>query len=334
VASNERQAREGTLAPIDVVEAQIQASNFRQNVTLAQQALTEAENRLKRLMLSSRDAPQWRQPIVPSEVVDIPAPSTSLEEAVRLALARRPELGAIEVTRAQNEIDRQFYSDQTKPQFDLVGTYTLSGLAGGALQSSTPIDNGSSDAALLARLNELSERAGLVALPVPPPSGGSSVPPFLVGSYGSSLDNLVSRRYPTAIVQLQMELPIGNNTARANLARTQIVSNQIARQRQQLEQTIEAEVRNTLQAVQSTQERLDAATSARRNALEQYESERRRFESGLSTVFLVLERQTALVSAQARELRARADVNQAVALLERATGGTLDRHLVKVTTDH
>ena len=51
----------------------------------------------------------------------------------------------------------------------------------------------------------------------------------------------------------------------------------------------------------------------------------------MSTVFLVLERQTALVSAQARELRARADVNQAVALLERATGGTLDRHMVKVT---
>jgi outer membrane protein TolC len=169
-----------------------------------------------------------------------------------------------------------------------------------------------------------------VPLPVPTPSG-SAVPPFLVGSYGSSLDNLVSRRYPTAIVQLQMELPIGNNTARANLARTQIIANQIARQRQQLEQTIEAEVRNTLQAVQSTQQRLEAATSARRNASEQYESERRRFDSGLSTVFLVLERQTALVSAQARELRARADVNQAVALLERATGGTLDRHMVKVT---
>jgi HAE1 family hydrophobic/amphiphilic exporter-1 len=333
VASNERQAREGTLAPIDVVEAQIQASNFRQNVALAQQALTEAENRLKRLMLARRDAPQWRQPIVPSEVVDIPAPSASLEEAVRLALARRPELGALDVTRAQNEIDRQFYSDQARPQVDLVGTYTLSGLAGTALQSSTPIDSGS-DAALLARLNELSERAGLVALPVPPPSTGSTVPSFLVGSYGSSLDNLISRRYPTALVQLQMELPLGNNTARANLARTQIVSNQIARQRQQLEQTIEAEVRNTLQAVQSTQQRLEAATSARRNALEQYESERRRFESGLSTVFLVLERQTALVSAQARELRARADVNQAVALLERATGGTLDRHLVKVTIDH
>ncbi len=71
-------------------------------------------------------------------------------------------------------------------------------------------------------------------------------------------------------------------------------------------------------------------SSARRNAQEQYESERRRFDSGLSTVFLVLERQTALVTAQAAELRARADLNQAIALLERAIGGTLERHGVKL----
>jgi HAE1 family hydrophobic/amphiphilic exporter-1 len=331
VASNERQAREGTLAPIDVVEAQTQVSNFRQNVASAQLALTEAENRLKNLMLASREAAEWRQPLVPSGVEDRPAPSLSLDEATRLALARRPELGALQTALAQNDIDREFFADQAKPQFDLVGTYTLSGLAGGALQGAgNPLD-GDSDAALLARLNDLSARAGLDPLPVPPPSSGAAVPPFLVGNYSESLGNLLSRRYPTAIVQLQMDLPIGNNTARANLARTHIVANQIARQRQQLEQAIEAEVRNTLQAVQSSQHRLDAAASARRNALEQYESERRRFESGLSTVFLVLERQTALVTAQAQELRARADLNQAVARLERATGGTLDRHAVQVT---
>ena len=73
VASNERQALEGTLAPIDVVEAQTQVANFRQNVASAQLALTEAENRLKNLMLSSRQAPEWQQPIVPSEVQDRPS---------------------------------------------------------------------------------------------------------------------------------------------------------------------------------------------------------------------------------------------------------------------
>ncbi len=60
------------------------------------------------------------------------------------------------------------------------------------------------------------------------------------------------------------------------------------------------------------------------------ESEKRRFESGLSTVFLVLDRQTSFVTAQALELRARADLNQAIAQLERAIGGTLEWHGVKL----
>ena len=127
-----------------------------------------------------------------------------------------------------------------------------------------------------------------------------------------------------------MEFPLGNRTARANLARAEIVQTQLERRRQQLEQLIEGEVRDAMQAVRSSEQRLDAASSQRRYALEQYESERRRFDSGLSTVFLVLERQTAFVTAQALELRARADLNQAIAQLERATGGTLEWHGVKI----
>ncbi len=173
----------------------------------------------------------------------------------------------------------------------------------------------------------------LAGLPLldPPEATTNTVPPFLDGGYGSSLRNLFARRFPTVVVQLQMDLPLANNTARANIARTEIADAQIERRRRQLEQAIEAEVRNTLQAVQSSQDRLEAASSARRNALEQYESERRRFESGLGTVFLVLQRQTALVVAQARELRARADLNQAGSLFDRAVGGTLERHGVKLT---
>ena len=329
VTSNERQAQGGTLAPIDVIEAQTQAANFRQAAASAQQSLTEAENRLKRLMAASRTADIWNQPLAPAEVMDRPLPALSLDDAVRLALVRRPELAALETLRAQNEIDQRFFRDQTKPQLDLVGSYTLSGLAGGPL-ASTGNPLGGTDAAFLARLNDLSLRAGLPAIETPP-STGTTVPDFFVGGYGASLGNIFARRFPSAFIQLQMDLPIRNTTARANVARADIAAAQIARQRQQLEQAIEAEVRNALQAVQSSQDRLDASSSARRNALEQYESERRRFDAGLSTVFLVLERQTALVTAQGRELRARADLNQAIAFLDRAVGGTLERHGVKLT---
>ena len=302
VASNERQVKEGTLAPIDVVEAQTQVARFRLTVASAQQALTEAENRLKSLVLAGRQADEWNKPIIPIEATDRPTPSLSLDEAVKLALSRRPELASLDTTRAQNEIDREYFQSQARPQMDLIGGYTLSGLAGNARSADNPIAPDPSDA----------------------------VPPFLVGSLADSLTNLATWRYPTASVQLLMDLPLGNNTARANVARTRIEGTRIARQRQQLEQAIEAEVRNTLQAVESSQQRLDAAASARRSALEQYDSERRRFDSGLSTVFLVLERQTTLVVAQAAEARARADLNQALALLDRAIGGTLIRHGVSI----
>jgi HAE1 family hydrophobic/amphiphilic exporter-1 len=329
VQSNERQAQEGTLAPIDVVEAQIQVSNFQQRVASAQQALTQAENRLKALILPDRSSPLWQQPLVPRGSVELAMPTVSLEEAVRSALERRPELAALESSRAQNDVDRAFFRDQVKPQVDLVGSYALAGLAGGALTTVTNPFGNSTDAAIFTRLNELSLRAGLAELETPTGTT-TTVPPFLVGSYGGSLSNLFNARFPTAAVQLQMDLPLRNRTAEANVARAELVGNAIERQRRQLDQVIESEVRNALQAVQSAEQRLGAAASARRNATEQFESERRRFDSGLSTVFLVLERQTALVTAQAQELRARADLNQAIAELDRATGGTLERHGVRM----
>jgi HAE1 family hydrophobic/amphiphilic exporter-1 len=67
VSSNERQAKQGTLAPIDVVEAQTQVARFQEAVASGQQALTEAENRLKRLMLANRSAAAWNNPIVPAD---------------------------------------------------------------------------------------------------------------------------------------------------------------------------------------------------------------------------------------------------------------------------
>jgi HAE1 family hydrophobic/amphiphilic exporter-1 len=329
VASNERQAKEGTLAPIDVVEAQTQVSRFQVVLASAQQTLTESENRLKRLMLANRTAAAWNQPIVPSDLRERTTPAIALDDAVKLALVRRPELRALDSSLAQNAVDRAFFKDQTKPQVNLTGGTTLSGLAGDPLSSTTepPVSGGDDpDAALLARLNELSLLAGLTPLPTPPPTTGTSVPPLFVGGYGTSLSNLLARRFPTAVVQVQMDFPLRNRTARANLARTELMATQLERRRQALEQAIESEVRDTLQAVRSSERRLEASASARRYATEQYESERRRFDSGIGTVFLVLERQTALVTAQASELRARADLNQAIAQHERAVGGTLTWH--------
>ena len=327
VASNERQVQAGTLAVIDVVEAQTQVATFEQNLANAQLALTQAENRLKSLMLADRQSPMWDRALVPAVPADRTAPAMPLADAVRLALTNRPELTGLDAQHAQNEIDQRFFRNQTKPRVDLVGSYTLSGLAGTLVTTSGTSVSNASDAALLARLNDLSVRAGLDPLSITP-ANGTTLPDFLQGGLGSSLANVLQQRFPTFLVQLQMDLPLGNRTAKANSARAVIDGKTIAVRRAQLERSIEAEVRNALQQVRSAEQRVQSAGSAQRSAREQDESERRRFDSGLSTVFLVLQRQSALVAAQGQELRARADLNQAIAVFDRATGTTLAQHNV------
>ena len=68
---------------------------------------------------------------------------------------------------------------------------------------------------------------------------------------------------------------------------------------------------------------MGSAESASKFAQEQYLSEQRQFQAGTSSVFLVLQRQTDLVAARSREIRAKADLGNAAADLDRATARTL-----------
>ncbi len=78
-----------------------------------------------------------------------------------------------------------------------------------------------------------------------------------------------------------------------------------------------------MQAASSAQARFRASILGRQSAEEQYASEQRQFQSGTSTVFLVLQRQTELIVARTREVRAQADLAVAAVNLDRATASTL-----------
>ena len=328
VESNRRQVEQGILAPIDVVAADTQVTTFEQNVYAAQEAVTRAENNLKTLMLANRTDPLWPRAILPVTPVTLDPPRVPVDQATALALANRPEIDQLKASRDINRVNTRFYNDQTKPQVDLIGSYTATGLAG------TPVPRGTSpfsNQALQDRVNELSTIAGLPPLPPPLPLG--TVSEVLIGGYDQSLRNLLDQTFPTARVGLRFSFPVGNRTAEANLGRSLAEGRRIDTQRQQLEQQIESEVRNALQAVRSAEARLAAAASARNSSEQQYESELRRFQAGLSTVFLVLQRQTDLTAARGRELQAQTDLNKAIADFQRSTGSTLQVNNITVRTD-
>ncbi|HEY0546931.1 MAG TPA: TolC family protein [Pyrinomonadaceae bacterium] len=327
--SNQRLVEKGVLAPIDIVAANTQVTTFEQNVYTAQEAVTRAENTLKTLMLPDRKAELWSRPLTPVTPVSLEAPRVPLEQAISAALQNRPELALLQTNAEINQIDTRFFRDQTRPQIDLVGTYTATGLAGAAVTA--PQNPTSANSILRARVNQLSALAGLP--PLDTTASGSTVPPILVGGYGQSLSNLLGQNFPTYRVGVRVEIPLRNRTAEANLGASLAVGRRIENQRAQQEQLIEADVRNATQTLRSSEAKLAAAAAARSSAEQQYASEQRQFKAGTTTVFLVLQRQTELLAAQGRELQAQTDLNKAIADFERATGNTLEANHVAVRTD-
>lgn len=315
---NQRLVTEGSLAPIDVVAAEAQVAGFEQSLFSALEEVSRSENNLKNLIAVNRQADLWNLSVVPTDSVDLAPPQISLPEALKAAMDNRPELQQATVAREINQIDQKYFREQTKPGIDLVGSYGMVGLAG--LLSSTAINPiTSSNIALRDRVNLLSEFAGLQPLPITT----SQFSPDLIGGYGKSLGNLAANRYSNFRVGVQINLPLRNRTAEAQLGRSLVEGQRITTQREQLEQSIQVDVRNALQAVRSAEARLRAAGIARRASEQQYQSEQRKLDAGQSTVFLVLERQTALTTARGNELRAQTDLNKSIAELQRATGNAL-----------
>ena len=323
---NKRLVNEGQLAPIDVVAVEAQISTYEQRVFGALEDVSRAENNLKTMIAKDQKAELWAESIVPTDPVNLSAPEVSLPDALKTAMENRPELQQVNVLKEINQIDQRYFKDQTKPQVDLFGTYAVSGLAG-SVSSNIVNPLTQSSALLRQRVDELSTIAGLDPLPVIPPQQFSQ---DLLGGYGQSLQNLLANRYGTARIGVQISLPLRNRTAEANLGRALVEGERIGTQRQQLEQLIQVDVRNALQSVRSSEARLRAALATREANEQQFASEQRKLDTGLSTTFLLLERQNALTEARGLELKAQTDLNKAIADLQRATGNALSVNSIVV----
>jgi HAE1 family hydrophobic/amphiphilic exporter-1 len=226
-----------------------------------------------------------------------------VDEAVQRALSTRPELSENLINREINGLQVQLNRDATKPRVDAVATLTSAGLAG------TP-------------------------QPLPAIPGfsfsGASLPAVLLGSYGQSLSNLAGGNFASAKVGVQVSLPLRNRTSEGNLAVAVAEKRRLEVLRSQLEMAVVADVRNALESVNTTRARQDAAIEGSRTAQEQYDSEQRQFQAGTSTVFLVLQRQTDFIAARSREVRARADLAESLANLDRATTRTIDTYQIRL----
>jgi HAE1 family hydrophobic/amphiphilic exporter-1 len=233
-------------------------------------------------------------------------------------MANRPELEINATQRDINKVDQRLYKDQQKPQIDLVANYTSTGI-GGALNPAfkNPFANS---------VCVTPTSPGCIALQ-------QQQATFLqaIGGSPTAYSDIFQNKYPSFRIGVNFNIPLfgRDRTASALYGKSLVEAQRLDDQLAQLEQNVQIDVRNAIQAVHTNEARLRAASIARENSQRQYESEQRKLDNGQSDVYRVLDRQTALAAAQSAELRARTDLNKSIADYEHATGSTLKANNVE-----
>lgn len=310
--SNVRLAQRGAGAPIDAVESQTQISNFQTSVFRALQNVSQLQNRLKSLVASNANDPIWAANLVPSTSVEQLPSAADLATVVAEAKANRPEVRQALDRRLAAAIDVAYAKNQSLPQADVQAQYQSNGFAG----LLTPVPK--------FILNFCQQGLGIPQCPTPPPNTQGSMP--------WAYHNMWAGYFPTFNIAMIVGYPLQGHVARGGRGLASEETTQAKILMQGVEERIGAEARNALQSYQSALSKLGAARQGRESAEVVYASELRKFRSGESTTFLVLQRQVELQQARSSELRAQTQLNQSIVELQRVEGTILRTNGVNVQT--
>jgi HAE1 family hydrophobic/amphiphilic exporter-1 len=315
----------GSAAPLARAEVATELANRESDVLIATQQVSIAENNLKQLVLRDAVSSEWAQSWTPTDKPVFSAAPVVLDEALKDAMDNRFELRRLKFAQDINQIDIDYFRNQTKPQIDLNSTFSLGGFAQGGenLGGTTNLFTSTGDLALLNGINQVRALPTIGLAPIANPS--IAVPPqpdFLFGSFNRSLANMFRSDAPNYTIGVTISFPFRNRTAKANLAGAEIQKNQLETQVRAQEQVVIVEVRNAVQAVETSRQRVLTSRRARENAEIQLEGERKLFEAGRSTTFLLFQRENALTNARNAEIRAETDYSKAISDLQRVTSTT------------
>ena len=295
VQDNRARVEVGTMAPIDVVQAQSEAAARRQLLALAIETQRTSELVLKELIVGGTSDELWDAEINPTDPPRIEATPIELQEAIRGALDRRTDVSRARRQLDINEATVDNLRNSTLPALDLVGSYQLTGQGG---PRRVPAGNSFEDI-----------------------FGGTGG--MIPGGYRDALHSIADADYPIWNVQLQMTYPLGRSADRAAYERARLELQQNRAQIRRIELRISSEVTNAALRIESIRERIDAAMASRELAEQQLQAEESKFEVGLSTNFFVLQSQRDLATAQDAELRAILDYQRARIEFERTQRASL-----------
>jgi len=299
---NQKRVEIGTMAPIDIVQAQAEVASNEERVIVAEAAIKAAQDNLRALILDPAAADFWNVVFEPTDAPAFTAQAIDVDAAVRNALDKRSDLRSAKNSLEQSDINIKYYRNQIKPDVNANVTY-ITTAAGGT------------------QLSPVTDLAAIIA-------GTASRSVIGTHGYGSVLGDVFQNTYPNWTVGITVGYPLGSNVAQANLARVRLQYEQAQTQLKSLELQVSTQVRNVARNVQTNQQRVQSARASRELQEKKLEAEEKKMAAGMGQTFFVFQAQRDLSLARTAEIQAIADYNKSLVDFEAvqlvplaATGG-------------
>ncbi len=301
----------GTLAPLDLKEAQSAEATAEANVYAARAMLRSAQAALREdVMLNPQGA------FVPRKIepADRPNPSEPIndeeERSIETAVENSPSLAALREAIRGQLLQVKYQENQLLPYVKLASQFSVNSLAGAVACS--PAFAG-----------------GLATCTIPPslvPNGTEA--PFF-GVYGTALNRMFGFRFYSYAVLASFEMPFDNAPIRAAVAQAKIQYRQLREQyRDAMSQTV-VQVESALANLGAGIQRVKATMAATGYARQALHDEQVRFRVGVATTHDLLQFQSALVTAEGNQVSAETDLEKAKLALRHADNTLLASFQVK-----
>ena len=264
----------GTMAPLDVTQAEAQVAQAEQNIIAAEAAVANSRDALLRALYPSGPRNITIDATDSPDLGHIMVDETAAE---KMALERRLELKSAAITKEVARLQENLAQNKVLPQVNAFVAY-----------------NGFSDTySTLSPVNT----------------------------------DLTGAKYPGYTVGVQLIMPLQNRIAKGNLSAARANSRSAELGLHDQEWTIALQARTAVRNVEAAEKGVKAAAKTRYFQQATLDAERKKFENGMSTNFIVLQDMTNLDNAKSAELTAQITYANAVTALESAVGNLMQaRH--------